>query len=357
MEHAPVCARSHLVLGACDGAGVRASFSARTTARSKREYTPAFLSTTDGEMNHNRSMSRRSNRPQFHVEPLEARQLLSVDFSTGTYTVSDRAGAASITLLNSPDGIASTTPPPAQVNLSFGGGTAVPGVDYTPGNQTVSFAAGQGSETVQIPVLPGNPSEGTRVVEIDLSPAPGSQPTSAAFLIITHNADTTPPRVIATKMLTRGPYVTGFVITFSKDMAPGPVQDVSNYAIADPRSVRPVKGLQWTIATRQIALKSAIYNPTAHSVTLKTSGKVRTFPFFSIVDTPLYDVMNIVGQKTPPTAAQLLTKISPITDTTGNPLDGSGSGTADGQLFAIVTAGKPGNKLSKLLNPTSSSGL
>jgi hypothetical protein len=120
----------------------------------------------------------------------------------GTTTVSDQAGFAAITLDNAADGPIPTTLPPAQVYLSFGGGTAVPGVDYTPVNQSVSFAAGQGSATVQIPVLPGNPSEGSRIVEIDIAPAAGAQPTSAGFLLITHNANTMPPKVIGTRMIT-----------------------------------------------------------------------------------------------------------------------------------------------------------
>jgi hypothetical protein len=223
-------------------------------------------------------------------------------------------------------------------------------VDYTPVIQTVSFAAGQSTATVQIPVLPGDPSEGSRVVELDLAPAPGAPATSATFLVITHNTDTTPPKVIATRMLTRGRFVTGFVITFSKDMAPGPVHDVSNYAIADPRSVRPVPGKEWTTANHQIALKSATYDPLTHSVTLKTAGKVKKFPFFMILDTPLADAINVVGQKTPATAAQLLPKLSPITDTTGNPLDGTGDGTADGTLYALAVSGKAGNRFLKIVS-------
>jgi hypothetical protein len=155
-----------------------------------------------------------------------------------------------------------------------------------------------------------------------------------------HNGDTTPPKVIGTRLITRGPFVKQFVITFSKDMAPGPVQDAGNYSIADPRSVRPVKGMEWTTATRQIALKSAIYNPITHSVTLTPAGKVRKFPFFMILNTAFADAINLVGQPTPPTPAQLMPKISPITDTTGNPLDSTGSGHPDGILAAIVLQGK-----------------
>src|SRR5262249_42931890 len=199
------------------------------------------FSTTDGAMNHDQSTLRRFRRPALYAERLETRGLLSAGFPTGLTTVNDHAGFASIGLPNLPFQLDSTTAPPLSVYLSYSG-TAVPGVDYTPITQPIAFTSGQDSAPAQIPILPGTPSEGSRLLEIDLSPAPGAPPTNAAFVLITHNADTTPPNIIATRMVTRGPYVKKFVITFSKDMAPGPIQDVSNYAIADPRSVRPVPG-------------------------------------------------------------------------------------------------------------------
>jgi len=292
-------------------------------------------------MGHGRKASSQIARPQFRAERLESRQLLSVYFDSSTYTVSAQAGTVSVTIDND---LGPSPTPPTQVVVSLGGGTAVPGVDYTPASQTVSFAANQGKRAVQIPVLPGSPSEGTRVLELELSPAAGSPPTSATFVVITHNSDTTPPTVTATKALTKGPYITGLVITFSKDMAAGPVQDVNNYAIDDPRSLRPVKGAEAVIATRLIKLKSAVYNPSTHSVTLTTAGKVKKFPFFTIMDQWSANELNLVGQKTPPTAAQLLPQLGPFTDTTGNPLDSNGSGTPDGLLAAVVTIGKAGKK-------------
>jgi hypothetical protein len=117
--------------------------------------------------------------------------------------------------------------------------------------------------------------------------------------------------------------------------------------------VRPVKGLEWTTATRQIALKSAMYNPITHSVTLTPAEKVRKFPFFMILNTAFANAINLVGQPTPASAAQLLPKLSPITDTTGNPLDSKASGTPDGILEAIVVNGKAPNRLFKQGNPHS----
>ncbi len=152
-------------------------------------------------------------------------------------------------------------------------------------------------------------------------------------------------------MLTKGSHVTGFVITFSKDMAPGPLQDVNNYAIADPNSLRAAKGGAAVVATRFIKLKSAVYNPITHSVTLLTAGKVKKFPFFSIMDKASSNELNLAGQKTMPTAAQLVMPAGPFADTNGNPLSTSGTGPGAGYLDAFAVEGKAGNKFLKGVDP------
>ena len=293
-------------------------------------------------------MSRRASF-QLQVEPLEGRLVLSVGFSTGYYTVSDHAGTATITL--SDDGISGTAD---QAVLSVSGGTAVPGVDYTPETKTIHFAAGQTTQTVQVPVIPGNPLEGTRVVDLTLSATAGGPPTAEAYILITHNSDTTPPTVTSAKVLTKGSNVTGFVITFSKDMAPGPVQDVNNYAVANPRSFRVLRGLDYAYYAQTIPLKSATYDPATHSVTLTPAGKVQKALFFQISDPGTFAELSLMGQllksKTQPSPSQLLMQPSPITDTTGNPLDALGGGTPNGHFSTIAASGRAANKFVNTLN-------
>jgi hypothetical protein len=299
----------------------------------------------DGEMSQMRRTSRRTARPQFRAELLESRQLLSVNFISSVYTASAQAGTASITLENNLGLLPNT---PTQVVLSLGGGSAVPGVDYTPGDQTVSFAANQATQTVEIPLLPGSPSEGSRVVDLELSPTAGTPPTEGALLFITHNSDTTPPTVTATKALTKGPYVTGFVITFSKAMAPGPLQDVNNYVIDSPRQFLPLKRHD----SKPIKLKSAVYNPSTDSVTLTTAGRVKKSHVFMIMDPWTANELTVPLADTPPTAAELLPHLGPFTDTSGNPLASDGSGTPDGLLQATVAVGKIAKEFAMGMNQT-----
>jgi hypothetical protein len=165
--------------------------------------------------------------------------------------------------------------------------------------------------------------------------------------------------VIATKAITKGPKITAFVITFSKDMAPGPVQDVNNYAIGNPRKLRYVKSAEWVTTTQVLPLRSAVYDPTRHSVTLTLQKGIRKFPYFTIMDRQSFDLLNqavqMTQQNTQASPSPLIPQISSITDTTGNPLDSTHSGTPDGALLALVGVGKAGRKFLASVNRVAAS--
>jgi hypothetical protein len=293
---------------------------------------------------------RPARKALLEAQQLELRQLMTVTFESTLYTASGQGGPATITLQESIDlvvpGQATATQGADVAYVSTAGGTAVAGVDYTPVNETVTFQPGQTSQTIQIPVLPAPASDGTRVLDLDISTSPGGTPTQEAFLVITHSADTTPPTIVATKTLTKGPDITGFVLTFSKDMAPGPVQDVNNYAVENPHSFHLVKHKQWLTSTT-LPLSSAVYDPTTHSVTLTLAHRLKRYPIITITDSQSQEEMNAVGQNAP-TAAELLPAISPITDTTGNPISGSGVGTGEGHFYVTAGTGRVAKKLASL---------
>jgi hypothetical protein len=272
------------------------------------------------------------------VDQLEGRQLMTADFANTLYRASDQAGYATITL-NDPSnfpipGAPAPTQAPDQVYISTGGGSAVPGVDYTPVHETVTIAPGQYTQTVQIPVLPADPSRGTKIVQLDISSGPGAAPTDQAYLAIMHSADTTPPTVIGGKMLTKGKLVTGIIITFSKDMAEGPVQDLGNYAVANPRAFLSPKAIE-SGQIGMLPLRSAVYNPATHAVTLTLAHKVKKFPFIPVTDIESFAQTTVPVPSTS-SAAALPPALSPITDSTGNPLSGGAQGSPDGHLNVTV---------------------
>jgi hypothetical protein len=286
--------------------------------------------------------SHQTRRPV--LEALEGRQVMSVGFSATVYTAPAGAGTATITLqhLSSATGSMAAE----QVTVATApGGTAVAGVDYTPVNQVVNLSATQGSATVTVPVLSGGPA-GTRVVPLTITPAQSASPTGAAYLYIEDGPDTTQPTVVEAHGVTKGGSVTAFVITFSKDMIPGPANDVNNYAVLDPRSMKGRQGYKF--ATRTIPLKSAVYDPTTHSVTLTPEVRVRKYPVFLITDPTMSRVMAQAAEalvtRTPFSPASLpLATLPALTDTSGNPLAG---------LVATASVGKAGAKLTSQLNQT-----
>jgi hypothetical protein len=288
---------------------------------------------------------RRRLWPPLRAELLEDRRLLSVDFqntTTAFQVVSDRAGVAAVTLVHSAGPF--SAPAPEQVTFTVGGGDAVPGVDYAPVNETVTFAAGETSKTVYVPVFPGSPSLGNRYVQMTLSSAQGSTPGSFAFLEIVHNPDTTPPHVVSTSVRTRGQSVTGFTITFSKDMAPGPVQDVGNYVIVAPTSLRTMVRMKTFIAPQEIPLASAVYDPGTRTVTLTPAGKVNKSAFFTIMSPEVFNSLNLASQGGSPNVDPL-SQLSPITDAAGNLLDSIGQGTPDGVLYTLAAPGRLGHSI------------
>jgi hypothetical protein len=91
---------------------------------------------------------------------------MSVRFSAATYTATEAAGQATITV-NRVGGTAGV------VTVDYattGGGTAVPGIggDYTPVSGTLTFATGQTSRTFTVPVLDDDVADGPKTVALVL---------------------------------------------------------------------------------------------------------------------------------------------------------------------------------------------
>ena len=296
---------------------------------------------------------KRTSKALFEAQQLEPRQLMTAAFSKSVYTSSDQAGSASISLQSFtsliPPGQPAAASAADQAYLSTSGGTAVAGVDYTPVNETIAFQPGQTSQNIQIPVLPAPASDGTKIVDLLILSSPGGAPISEAYLVINHSSDTTSPQVVASRALTKGPNISGFVLTFSKDMAPGPVQDVSNYAVVNPHSYRFVNHKQW-VSSATVPLSSAVYDPRTHSVKLTLAHRLKKSPIIMITDSQLEQGMNAAGNSVS-TANEFVPAvspaISPITDSTGNPIAGSSDPASDGHFYVTVGVGKGGKRVAK----------
>src|SRR5262249_26784519 len=93
----------------------------------------------------------------------------TLQFSSATYTVSENAGPAVITITR-----AAGTAGTATIKIDTSNGTATAGSDYTAVSQTVTFNNGETSKTVNIPITDDLLNEPDETVNLTLSNAGGS---------------------------------------------------------------------------------------------------------------------------------------------------------------------------------------
>jgi hypothetical protein len=268
----------------------------------------------------------RSTRAKVRLENLENRALLTTtmvleDFPT--QVVNDKVGTVDVHVGLSSDPSDSTSTP-VTATLTTSGGTAVPGVDYTPVRQTITLTpsntsnpmATVPSQQVAIPILPGPASLGTRVLEVSILPSPGAPQGGSEYIVITHGTDTTSPYVVNSQALTQGGKVVAFSLEFSKPMAIGPVTNLANYVAVAPKSILEVAGAIMSPAdnlnyTKNIPLKSATYDAANNTVYLVPVNPVKPM-------NKLVTKMHIAFQVGSPTSASF----SNLADTSGNPIAG-----------------------------------
>ena len=293
---------------------------------------------------------RHGTRPR--AEALEAKALLSVTPASQVIAVGDGPGAAVLTLQHDADSFDSPTGGARVSVVPVAGGTAVAGVDYQPFRQDVTIGPAETSKGVAIPVLPASPARGTRTLELLVDDGHTPQVVTVA---IAHGPDRTPPTTTGARAIVRRGRVTAVVVTFGKDMDPLTAGDASNYAVVDPRSIRPVPHVEWTTA-KALPLAGAQYDPATRSVTLTLKRPARPALFYLIESRPFFDETNLVGQVKSPADVPVRSFASPITDTAGNPLDGDGDGVPDGTLYVLAPVGRAGRRLAALANAGLASG-
>ena len=157
------------------------------------------------------------------------------------------------------------------VNFSAAYAPGTSGDQFTPVDQSLTFAAGQSTETVAIPINSGAANPG--LVPIDLTVTSSTQDvtgtTTTVYLASGENA--IPPSIVDVQRVAGG-----IAITFSKPMDPATVQNIHNYAVKfTPKQnfnledlVRRRVGPDARQHPVKIPLRRATYNPATNSVLL-----------------------------------------------------------------------------------------
>jgi hypothetical protein len=122
---------------------------------------------------------------EFHFRP-------TVETGTPSQSVREDAGSVSLTVVRDDDGGFGT----ASVEWAITGGSAVPGVDFAgPTSGTLSFADGEQTKTVAIPLLRDGVADGSKTIRLALSnPSRDAAlaPTDATATVTILDTDTTP---------------------------------------------------------------------------------------------------------------------------------------------------------------------
>ena len=201
----------------------------------------------------------------------------ALEFGGSTMTVNTGATVATVTVLRV-GGVGGTV----SVAYATGGGTAVPGTDYTSESGVLTFGPGVTSKTVAIPILNSTAGNDKTFAVVLSNPTGGASLGTPATLTITiappgnqsqpivtptgPTANAVGPVITNLQLLTNGKAITGIVLSFDEALDPGRAENVANYGNVI-RTTGP-DGVFGTLDDGLVKIASATYNPATNSVTL-----------------------------------------------------------------------------------------
>jgi hypothetical protein len=289
-------------------------------------------------MSHNRHRSS-GRRPALCAEMLERRSLLStsapghqdVEIQVPSAYISQQSSQLDVTLVRT-DRSEKKTDAKGSITVDFSAtsssGAAVQ--QFTPVTQSVTFPAGQATETVAVPINSGAANPGLVPIELSVTSSTRTVTGSKTTVDLASSANAIPPSIIGVQRVAGG-----IAITFSKSMNPSTVQDIHNYAVKfSPNqnfSLEDLYGVGLVQALDnspvKIPLRRATYNPATNTVLLVATEQLGTKGSYTISNPA-----SLVAKKARPSNAR------PLTDTEGNLLDEGGT---KGQFKITISSGKP----------------
>jgi uncharacterized repeat protein (TIGR01451 family) len=183
----------------------------------------------------------------------------TIQFNTDLAAVPENAGSVTLTVDRTGGSLGAVS-----VDYATSDYTGIAGVNYIASSGTVSFADGQTTATITIPVL----NDG-----VILGPTTGffvtlSNPTGGAslgtgsvsgVLVTNTDFDTIPPDVTSLIAIPNGKSLNGFIVTFDKVMNLSTIADLSNYKVYSvatngAETPVPIVGVQYNLASNAVTL-------------------------------------------------------------------------------------------------------
>jgi hypothetical protein len=288
-------------------------------------------------MLHNRRISpRRQISPG--VELLERRSLLSgttpghqdVTIELPSAYISQQSSQLDVTLVRTKPSGRSDGKGSITVNFSATYDPGVSGSQFTPVNESVTFPAGQSTETVAIPINSGAANPGLVPMQIAVTSSVRQVKGSSTTAYLASSANAIPPSITSVQRVAGG-----IAITFSKPMDPATVGNKRNYVVKfSPKNNFSLENLYGVglvqvldNTTVKIPLRRATYNPATDTVLLVATEQLGSQGSYQISNPA-----SLVAKKPRPGDAH------PLTDLEGNVLDEGGK---DGTFSIRIGKGKP----------------
>jgi hypothetical protein len=243
----------------------------------------------------------------------------AVAFSTSGVTVDEATGSASLQLSRTGQFQGAVT-----VNVSTTGGTAVAGVNYTAINETVTFAAGQDTQTVTLPIKNVGALSSSLTVNVGLSsPGPGATLGSITTSTVTiqyvpsTGGGSGAPLVTLSGVVphkNKKKLVDQLILNFSGALNASEAASVSEYELilAGKKNSFTAKN------AKQIKILSASYSSANDQVTLAIKKP------FKLTKKPIELIVNGVGA-------------SGLEDAEGRLIDGANNGKAGSNAVAVLS--------------------
>ncbi|WP_165227378.1 beta strand repeat-containing protein [Aquisphaera insulae] len=203
-------------------------------------------------------------------------------FSSASYSVNENAGTATLTV-NRTLGARGAV----QVDYQTVAVNALPGYDYTPVSGTLSFADGETSKTIVVPVLANPYGSGNELVNVVLSnvrsdetlgaPVLGT-PSTATLTIVDLDPNTTPLTVTAFQWTGTTADISQVFVTFSKPLIPSTALNPNNYLL---QSMGP-DGKYGTGDESQVPA-AVTYDPSNFTVAIAPGTPLPANAFFHLI--------------------------------------------------------------------------
>jgi hypothetical protein len=272
------------------------------------------------------------------AEQLERRSLLSgvapghqdVAIQVPSAYISQQSSQLDVTLVRTKPSGRSDAKGTVTVDFSAAFDSGASGQQFTPVDESVTFPAGQSTESVPIPINSGASNPGLVPIQLAVTSSARQVKGSSTTVYLASSPDAIPPSIIGVQRVAGG-----IAVTFSKPMDPTTVQNIHNYVVkfspTQNFSLENLYGVGLVQAldntTQKIPLRRATYNPATNTVLLVATEQLGPNGSYTISNPA-----SLLAKKPRPSNAR------PLTDVEGNALDQGGKSGA----FSIrIGKGKP----------------